>query len=337
MSPEAAGARAFLITIDTEGDNLWAQPKSITTENAKFLPRFQRLCESYGFKPTYLTNYEMAEDACFREFARDVMGRSVAEIGMHLHAWNSPPLIPLTADDYRYQPYLTEYPDDVMRQKIDFISKLLEDRFQVPITSHRAGRWGFDDRYARILMEKGFLVDCSVTPHVSWRNNPGDPNQKGGPDFRQSPETSYWLDPEGVSGPNSSKLLEVPPTILRKKRAWAAMLPESGRRSFLQRGMNRIWPLIFWLYPNGKNLAGLLDIIKVSVAQDRDYVEFVLHSAEMMPGGSPNFPSSRDIEQLYSHLEALFGLASQFFVGMTLTEYYWNKAGQNSKAPDQSL
>jgi len=37
---------------------------------------------------------------------------------MHLHAWNSPPLVPLTSDDFHYQPYLIEYPDPVMKEKI---------------------------------------------------------------------------------------------------------------------------------------------------------------------------------------------------------------------------
>ncbi len=53
---------AFLITIDTEGDNSWQNHDRITTENTRFLPRFQALCEKYAFKPVYLTNYEMAMD-----------------------------------------------------------------------------------------------------------------------------------------------------------------------------------------------------------------------------------------------------------------------------------
>lgn len=36
---------AFLITIDTEGDNLWQNHDRIATENTRFLPRFQALCE----------------------------------------------------------------------------------------------------------------------------------------------------------------------------------------------------------------------------------------------------------------------------------------------------
>ena len=96
---------AFLITIDTEGDNLWASPREISTENSRFLPRFQSLCERYNFKPTYLTNYEMAVDPFFLDFGRDIVRRGTGEIGMHLHAWNSPPLVPLTTDDLSHHPY----------------------------------------------------------------------------------------------------------------------------------------------------------------------------------------------------------------------------------------
>jgi hypothetical protein len=74
---------AFLITIDTEGDNLWSHPKTYTMENSRYLGRFQSLCERYGFKPTYLTDYEMVLCSVYREFARDVIRRGTAEIGMH--------------------------------------------------------------------------------------------------------------------------------------------------------------------------------------------------------------------------------------------------------------
>ncbi|MGH8641475.1 MAG: deacetylase, partial [Burkholderiales bacterium] len=77
----------FIITIDTEGDDLWARPREITTRNAEYLPRFQSLCERFGFKPVYLTNYEMAMSDVFVAFGRDVAARGAGEIGMHLHAW----------------------------------------------------------------------------------------------------------------------------------------------------------------------------------------------------------------------------------------------------------
>ena len=62
----------FLITIDVEGDNLWSKHRKITTRNADFLPRFQSLCDSLGLKPTYLTDYNMANSIVFQDFGRDV-------------------------------------------------------------------------------------------------------------------------------------------------------------------------------------------------------------------------------------------------------------------------
>lgn len=155
---------AFLITIDVEGDNLWARNPRMTCENARFLPRFQALCERFGQRPTYLTSYEMATSPAYVDFARDVLARKTGEVGMHLHAWNSPPIEPLTADDNAHHPYLIDYPDAVMRDKIAFITGLLEDTFGVKMISHRAGRWAMDGRYARLLVEFGYRVDCSVTP-----------------------------------------------------------------------------------------------------------------------------------------------------------------------------
>src|ERR1043166_2617451 len=128
------GRPAFLITIDTEGDNLWAHPREITTHNAASLARFQAACEEYGLLPTYLTNYEMALCPRFQVFARDVLRRGTAEIGMHLHAWNSPPLIPLTDDDFARAPYHIEYPLEIVEQKVVVMTNLLRDTFATPIT-----------------------------------------------------------------------------------------------------------------------------------------------------------------------------------------------------------
>ena len=33
----------FIITVDTEGDDLWARPREITTRNAEYLPRFKKV------------------------------------------------------------------------------------------------------------------------------------------------------------------------------------------------------------------------------------------------------------------------------------------------------
>ena len=168
--------------------------------------------ERFGLKPVYLTNYEMAMADDFAEFARDVSARGAGEIGMHLHAWNSPPLDPLTTDDCHYQPYLTEFPEPVMRRKIETLTAILEDRFCQKMINHRGGRWAFDDRYASILLDAGYRVDCSVTPGLSWRAVPGAPTGHGGPDYSGFPRRPYFLGADDAAAPARAGLLEVPVT-----------------------------------------------------------------------------------------------------------------------------
>ncbi|CAI1224318.1 Uncharacterised protein [Serratia quinivorans] len=309
---------AFLITIDTEGDNLWQNHDRISTENTRFLPRFQTLCEKYGFKPVYLTNYEMAVDAEYVEFARDVIARNTGEVGMHLHAWNSPPLTPLTDDDWRHKPYLIEYPADQIRAKVDHMTKLLEDSFQTKMLSHRAGRWAFNEYYAGLLLEYGYQVDCSVTPRVNWQYSPGNPQGNGGTDYRNFPSQAYFIDPENIARAGSSSLLEVPMSIQYKHSALMNTLKQ-GYDSL--RGKQRS-PSVNWLRPSGGNLEKMKSVAECCLAQGHDYVEFMLHSSEFMPGGSPTFKTQQDIEVLYRDLDQLFAWLQQRTVGMTLAEYY---------------
>jgi len=310
----------FIITIDTEGDDLWSRPRHITTHNALYLPRFQSLCERYGFKPVYLTNFEMAMSDAFVEFGRDVIARDAGEIGMHLHAWNSPPLVPLTGDDFRYQPYLIEYPDAVMKEKIIFMTHLLQDRFGREVASHRAGRVGFDGRYAAMLLEQGYRVDCSVTPGIDWRGTRGDPRGSGGTDYTGFPLRPYFVDPDDISRPSASGLLEVPvtihPSMLYRKAPWTYRIP-------LLRGMvNRLVPGLSWMCPGENGLRAMLRATCGAREEGASHIEFMLHSSELMPGGSPNFRTESDIERLYEQIETVFEALADWCCGMTLQQFH---------------
>lgn len=314
---------AFIITIDTEGDNLWENHNLISTKNTHYLPRFQALCEKYAFKPVYLTNYEMAVDDDYVAFARDVIARGTGEVGMHLHAWNSPPLDPLTDDDWRYKPYLIEYPAGLIRSKVEFMTRLLEDTFQTKMLSHRAGRWAFNEYYAALLIEFGYAVDCSVTPKVNWQFSPGNPEGKGGTNYRDFPSHAYFMDEKNIARAGTSSLLEVPMTIQYK---------HSGLMNSLKSGYDRLRgkrrsPSVNWLRPSGGNVESMKRVVRQSLDEGHDYVEFMLHSSEFMPGGSPTFATEQHIERLYQDLEQLFSWLSERTVGKTLAEYYWDKIG----------
>lgn len=313
---------AFLITIDTEGDNAWARPREITVRNAGWLPRFQALCDRYGLKPTWLTNYEMAVSPSFQEFGRDVLARRAGEIGMHLHAWTTPPMAPLTQDDMFHQPYLAEYPEHILREKVRVMTATLEDAFGVKMTSHRAGRWKLTPVYASTLAEMGYIVDCSVAPGVSWKHHPGKPDGDGGADYTGYPAKPYWLNLAELHLPGRSDLLELPMTVVDPHPRWAVALRERFETGSLpRRVLGRIFPGPLWLRPDGSNRRQMIAIVERAVRSGEPMVEFMIHSSEFMPGGSPYFPGEREVEGLFDDLTALFETAAKLCRPDTLTGF----------------
>jgi len=325
-------ARPFLlITIDTEGDNLWSRPREVTTRNATYLPRFQSLCESFGFSPVYLTDHDMAKCPQFREFGRDVLRRRTGEIGMHLHAWRTPPSNPITDDDAHYQPYLIEYPETVLRDKVAHMTDLLEQAFETPMTSHRAGRWSFDDVYARVLIEKGYMVDSSVTPHVTWHRYLGNPVGHGGSDYRSFPERPYFLSPGAIGERGDSPLLEVPVTIRRPPVALRFLFRAFPARSIPWRVLNKLCPYRQWLRPNGANRVWMCRLLDACRRRRAPCATFMLHSSELMPGGSPAFPGEEDVELLYEDLQVLFTKAAKHYRGGTFRDFYANVKDEENR------
>ena len=323
---------AFLITIDTEGDNLWAAPTTITTENSRWIPRFQEYCQEFGFKPTYLTDYHMARCPIFSELGRQWVRQNLAEIGCHLHPWNTPPIRPITANDDACGPYATEYPPALVGEKVDFLTRLLEKTFETRIISHRAGRWGFDGAYAQALVEQHYVVDCSVTPGVSWQSSKGDPNGKGGPDYTTAPQEPYFLDFEDVCRPGTSSLLEIPVTIMPVSPPVVdqvrKLLPP---RALVRRALNRLLPSLTWLRPNGANGRQMRRLLHKALEEGRGCVEFMLHSSELMPGGSPTFTNRASIERLYRDLHALFATAARSYRPASVGEFALGHLAQHRK------
>lgn len=281
----------FIITIDTEGDNLWEwkEGEILHTENAKFLPKFQKLCDKFGFIPTWFVNWEMANDAEFVSFAAENLKGRRCEVGMHLHAWNTPPYYELPREEKSGLPYLIEYPHEIMRKKIEIMTDIIQKKFGEKPVVHRAGRWAMNDIYFEMLHEAGYIADCSVTPYVDWRTSVGQTPGFEGPDY--SHERPVVSVRQGI--------LEIPVTTL-----WSE---EKGRA--------------LWLRPNRRNLDEMLFLIKQYAYAETDYLMFMLHSSELMPGGSPAFRTEGGIEILYEHLETIFDEISKSYRGIGFEEY----------------
>ncbi len=294
----------FIITIDTEGDNLWnvkdteAKIKNITNKNGDYIWRFQELCEKYAFIPTYLTNYEMSQSESFIELAKEGIRKKSLEIGMHMHAWNSPPYYPLKFEKGGNNAYLGEYPKNIIYQKMDLLKKSLQDIFSIKITSHRGGRWYLDSYIIEILEELGFVVDCTISPGINWRNNVGYTRNSKGSNWKRYKDIPFYLKTGNVFGCRK-RLLEVPVTI--------KYLKEDDKN--------------IWLRPTGQNIKDLFWIVNNALESDARYIEFMLHSSELMPGGSPTFKTSNSIKHLYDDLEVLFQFISKNFIGIGITDF----------------
>lgn len=296
---------AFIVTIDTEGDNLWDWKKGtpITTENAKFTHRFQELCEEYNIKPVYLTNYEMAQDVNWVNYIKPKAQQGLCEIGMHIHAWNTPPEYPLN-DIFGGNSYVTEYPNEIIEEKIKFLTQFLETRFECKLISARSGRWATNEAYFDSLKRNGYIVDCSMTPDLDLSLLPGM-SVKEGNNYCGIKRNAFVLH---------SGIIEVPMTT--KNVRHFAKGPLRHKVSALLKGDK------MWLRPHKKSLEELVFLSKNVALEKNGYLEFMMHSSEFMPGGSPYFKTEEDIEILYDILKKYFRwVIDNGYIGESLSEY----------------
>ena len=319
--------KTFLISIDAEGDNFWEwlPGNPITTQNAAFVSRFQELCDRYSFKPTYLTNYEMACDAQFVELIKSAADKNRCEVGMHLHAWNTPPIYDLEIrSDIRPGEcaYLIEYPTEVMEGKIKFMTEFLEETFGSRPLVHRAGRWATDRRYFQLLERYGYLADCSVTPGMDMRRAKGFTAGSAGSNYEYSPMMPGMID--------GTELLEIPMTVRPNHR-----LKKTNSRNPMRLLRNCYRAVkghgTIWVRPNGNNLDEMKYLAQKVAKEKSDYLMFMLHTSEMMPNGSPIFRTEEDIEKLYADLEAFFSYVNKFYVGDTIGNYARKMIERNQK------
>lgn len=298
----------FIITIDTEEEGQWNPKASCTTENAKFLPRFQELAEKYGFKVTYLTTYAMAKDSFFVQYMKECLKNNTCEIGMHLHAWNNPPYVELNKiNDQR--DYLIEYSEKDMESKISELTNLLEKTFDIDVISHRAGRWVTNDTYFKLLKKYGYKFDCSVTPYVNWSSILGSTGV-GGNDYSNNPTLPGFI---------SNDIYEVPMTIIPLRHFYLDSI--HSFHGFLHETKFCLRKRNIWFRPDkNHSFSQMKSLIKNN---KNDYIMFMIHSSELMAGGNPSFKDEDSIEKLYKCIEKTFKYAhsKEGYIGCTLSEY----------------
>jgi hypothetical protein len=316
----------FILTIDTEGDNQWNHGCELTVANIRYVPRFQKLCEKYSIKPTYLVTSEVCEDAFAREIFKDYIKADKAEIGAHLHSWTTPPF--QNKDGFRYNDvnhaFATELPEHILSEKIVYLTNQIEASFGKRPSSFRSGRFGFSENVARILAENFYIVDSSVTPYTRWSVNRGIPDGEGGPDFLN-------ITPFPYNYSFSQRILtEIPVTILPTKfplnkshvlaRYYFSnvdnfIILKTLRRLFFKHQPLWLRPLIFM------DINLFEELLNEAKEIELPYIVMMFHSSELMPGSSIYRPDKDLVEKLYVLLDNFFDLLIRNKIeSITLTE-----------------
>lgn len=300
----------FIITVDTEADNQWQRSKNISLENIKHIPRFQELCQKYNFNPTYLVTYEVATDNTSSNILSTLAKDNKAEIGAHLHPWTTPPYTRDMEWEMTHHRFPSELPLEELGQKIRSLTEGIKSKFNIEPKSFRAGRWGFDSNVARVIKEYGYIADSSITPGISWKRTTGDPKGVGGPNYKNAQIVPYELSIDNILENGKSGVIEIPMTIL-----------PTG--SLVERSLRKVFHKNRWLriFPETK-ASDLVEIYKTASRLALPYIQFMIHSSELMSGGSPYSKEKKNVENTYYILESFFDfLTTNSVGGVSLSQF----------------
>jgi hypothetical protein len=306
----------LVITIDVEEEGLFSgnYPRSgAGVTNVAELKRLEFVHRDFGFPLTLLATYPVARDLAAREVLVAWQQERGAEIGAHLHPWNTPPFSDLSDPEPIATPKL---PPALVEAKLKSLVDYLTEGFQVPPRSFRMGRFDWSPGLLKLLPGLGFKVDSSMVP-LTFK---GD----GFQNFL-TPVDPFWLEMPASPG---SGLLEAPVTMVpvwkgsaKAVHRLAGLLPGKAGEALLSRyrfvGAAGIHPA--WFPQFSMRLAANLHR-----RRGGRVLTLFLHSSELLPGGSPDFPDTASVDRLVAKLrDFLAWLVKQGPVmGLTLSGLY---------------
>jgi hypothetical protein len=284
-------ARVFLcVTVDCECDKgpAWRtrRPLSFDGVHTGIAERLQPLFRATGAKPTYLLSPELLRDGPCVERLASLDG---CELGTHLHGELAEPgaFVPDVTNAVQ-----REYPPPIERAKLVSLTDAFRSAFGRAPTSFRAGRFGLGAHTLGFLEELGYAVESSVTPHVDWSD------VSAGLSFVDAPTQPYHPDPQEPGRLGTSRLLEVPVTVLPSV---FARVPVLGRRVEAR-----------WLRPTRNDGAELVAIARDAIADARRadpsrpvVLNAMFHNVEIVAGTSPYASTEAGARRILDRLRVL--------------------------------
>ena len=279
----------LVISIDVEEEGLFSgnYPRVATgVSNVSQLDRLRFLSTEFGVPLTLLATYPVATSTPCATILRTWHERFGAEIGAHLHPWNTPPFGEMSLPE----PVRSDnIPASLLEARLHSLISVIHRNIGVRPVSFRMGRFDLGSRMVGILPTMGVLVDSSMVPLRTV---------VGGPNHFLCPSDPYWL----LRVEGCPALLEVPVTQVPVWRPIPGMVHRLGKHlpkplsDQLQVSFRYVAAL--GIHPAWYPLRSMKWAVRVHHRRGGRVLNLFLHSSELQPGATPGFKSEADVRQL---------------------------------------
>ena len=287
------------VTIDVEEEGLFLgkyDSGDVPVSNVPELGKLDPLFRQWGIRPTLLVTYPVIRHEPHQDLLLRLREKWSAEIGAHLHHWNTPPLESLPFP----QPVPSELmPERLLQAKMENLLEAFKPMGIAP-ASFRMGRFNMGPKMFSVLQRTGIRVDSSIAPTQSYY---------GGPDHRYAPWDPYFPDPSDLCGPGTSRILEAPITIVPLAPRLGLFLDRLRKKTAVpEKWVSRI-PLHLGALPAQPMWMGLRRLqaaVLLHRKRGGEVLTMFFHSSELMPGGCPQHQTAGDVERFLNKLSRFF-------------------------------
>ena len=303
----------LLVVVDTEEDFDWDAPfdrANTGVGSMAHIGAFQELCQSYGLKPIYVSDYPVVDQPDGRRLLLEYHAAGKAIIGAHLHPWVSPPH---EEEVNAYNSYPGNLPPALEREKLARLTERIEAEFGERPTVYKAGRYGLGPNTAGILEDLGYQVDLSPCC-------PFDLTGDGGPDYTRFSSRPFFCGDGLLSIPGSGGFAGwvrggagrwLYGLAARPSLAWSRMTGVLARLKAVDR---------LKLSPEGFTLEEMKHLSRHLFAGGERVFSVTLHSPSLQPGNTPYVRNETD-------LRAFLGTLGSYF------EFFMNDLGGQPSTP----
>lgn len=286
-----AGQRHFMVFVDTEEEFDWlggVDREATRVTATAGMARCHQMLARAGVRPVYLTDYPVLESDAANALMRQWIADDTADVGAHLHPWVNPPHDEVVSGTNSFAGNL---PEALERAKLGALCARMEERLGIRPTAYRAGRYGVGPDTARILMDLGFRLDCSVRSRFDY-------STAGGPDFTDMPVQPYRLASGAGGGlfelPLSTAYVGPLRRIGGPLHRWAGAVPKVPG-ALARTGLFARTPLT----PEGVSARECIAAIDTLLDCETSLLSFSFHSPTTEAGHTPYVRDAAALEDFY--------------------------------------